>query len=103
MKDCWESFVRDFLCRFCDKRVTSRVPRTAPGIAKVHALASAASLFKDQASNIATPNSPHKKLQCLKEGGTKYEPIQCGEYILEKYRTTYSVKTAAAAEQAIAA
>ncbi|KAK2079184.1 hypothetical protein QBZ16_002875 [Prototheca wickerhamii] len=37
------------------------------------------------------------------EGGTKYEPIQCGEYILEKYRTTYSVKTAAAAEQAIAA
>lgn len=42
-------------------------------------------------------------MQCLKEGGTKYAPIQCGEYILEKYRTTYAVKTAAAAEQAIAA
>lgn len=28
--------------------------------------------------------------QCLEEGGTKYAPIQCGEYILEKYRTTHA-------------
>lgn len=69
----------------------------------MHALASAASLCKITHPTLP-PLPPSKKLlQCLKEGGTKYEPIQCGEYILEKYRTTYAVKTAAAAEQAIAA